>query len=375
MSRRLSVLLGLTALVAILAMTPAIVPTQATGCATAESADFRYDDGRWLVLRAGGCSEGLHTYNQRWRHNTSIDVQYRINATYGSPDLYAFVPASEGGWWFVSMRGRAYRFSSKLQYKNRTETLPMDRDDYLTGVAIDEAGHWWIATNSETRVYDLGRNKTVQTFPQGATDILIQDGRVWRLTNGRKGGLVHEYVIRKNSGQLTLHRRATHELGPETFNPVLLSRGSDGRWWVYSSYRSAFAYDQNWQYTGERHPSSSIINGVFYLFPALLVSIVGLWILSWRVMMDYLPPRLLVIYLGSVSLAAPLAVSLRESLVPPSLVFLYGLPDRFVAILLFVPVVIGLYLLRKYSWTRLILIVAANLPLLVVAWDFLTSAG
>lgn len=383
MSDKRLLLLGAVAVLSICVTAPLVGLTEGTGCARSDPTDLQHDDGRWLVLKGWGCAEGnVFLYNSQWRREGTINVENRINTSDGGyHDIILFERTKDGGWWSISKGGRAYQLSSDFRYENRTRQLPFDRVDIdsgedLTGFAIDNRGYWWITMDRKTIIVDSADNQTLRRFGRGANDIAIRNDRVFFLRDGRKGGVVQEYDIRESpEGKLTLHERAKHELGPEVFHPTVLSRGPNGRWWVYSRYDDAFAYDQNWQYTGERHHSSTVIHGLFFLSPALFVSLVGLWYLSWQVMMDYRPKRLLVIYVGLGTLAVVLSVSLRQSLVPSPLAFIYWPSDSLVAAMLLAPTVIGTYLLEKRSWSRVILVVMATLPLFVVSWDFLTSTG
>lgn len=375
MSRRRPVLVGFASLAVVLAVLLLVTPTGATGCARAVPADIQFDDGRWLVLQVEGCSDGLFAYDGGWQNETRIDIHDRINASYVDWPFSAFVAAPDGGWWFVSERGRAYRFSESFQYQNQTLTLPVDRYAYLTGVEIDGKGRWWAATRDETTVYDSEQNETIRTFHRGADDLAVQNGSVWFLTDGRKGGLVHEYGIQENGGRVTVQKRTTHEIGPEVFNPTVLERGPDGEWVVYSRYERAFVYDHHWRYTGEPRRSGSVGSGIVFLFPALFASFVGFSILGVRVAISKVPKRPLFVYLVAEWGAAALSISVRESLIPPSWSFIYWFPDQFVAALLLLPTVFGIALLERLSLSRIVLITVANLPLLVVSWDFWTSVG
>ena len=375
MSRRKSVWLGIVILLVAVVIS-VVGPTSAMGCAPSRPTDFHHDDGKWFVLIGQGCTHGdVVTYSGQWRENERTNVERRINTSDGyHPNIALFAPASNDGWWFVSTNDRAYRLSPDFEYENRTRTLPFDTDGYLTGMAIDEQGRWWITTRTMTTVYKPEDDETVQTFRKGASDIVVRDNRAVLLRSGQKGGIVREYDIRKTSeGTLTLNQRARHELGPEVFHPRMISQKPDGGWWIYSRYGSRLAYDQSWRYTGEHHPRAAVIHGLFFLFPALFVSFIVFWPVAWRVTMGEVSRRLLSIYVGSGLLAALLAVSVRESLMPPSLAFVYWPPDQFVGGLLLGPTALGLYILEKRSWKRVVLVVVANLPLLVVAWDFFTS--
>lgn len=374
MSRLSSVVAGFVAIAIVVVALQLAAPADATGCDSAEPAEFRHGDGTWMVLQISGCAEGLHVYDEGWQNRTELHLSRQVNETYGHPYFVTFTSAS-GGWWFVSAEGQAYRFSEDLQYQNRTVTLLIDRYRYLMDVEIDGMGRWWITTRSETRVYDSDENETIRTFDRSGTSLVVRDRHVWILTNERKGGIVHEYAVRERGGRPTLHGHETHELGPEVFHPSVLTRGPDGKWWVYSTYRRAFVYDQSWRYTGRGDSLGSPLHGVFLLFPALVVSLLGFCLLALAIWWYDLPEDLLPNYFGGATFTALLAISVRESLLPTALSIVYWPPDRVVAVLLLGPTVGGILLLERQSWFRVMLVALANAPLLVVAWDFATSVS
>ena len=374
MSRLSSVVAGLVAIAIVVVALQITAPADAMGCATANPSELQYDDGSWLVLRVGGCTEGLHVYDGGWQNRTELHLSRQVNETYGYPEFVTFTSGS-GGWWFISKEGQAYRFSEDLQYQNQTLTLPVDRSEYLMDVEVDGTSQWWITTRSETRVYDSDENETTRTFDQSGTNLVIRDQRVWILTNGRKGGVVHEYAVRERGGRPTLHEQGTREIGPEVFHPSVLTRGPDGKWWVYSTYRRAFVYDRNWRYIGRGDSLGSVLHGAFFLFPALAISLLGFCLLALAIWRYDLPEDLLLNYFGGATFTALLAISVRESLLPAALSVVYWPPDRVVAALLLGPTAGGILLLERRSWFRVLLVALANAPLFVVAWDFVTSVS
>lgn len=376
MSRRRPVLLGFGSLGVTLAVILLVTPSGAMGCPPSQPIDFHDDDGQWIVLMSEGCTySSVSAYSSQWGKNGRANLGNQINMSDGHrPSIVGFVSASNDGWWFVSANGRAYKFSSDFEYENRMRRLPSDLGRYMTGMAVDKQGRWWITTRTATTVYEPESNETVRTFKEGANDIEISGNRLVLLQSGRKGGFVLEYDVQATSdGTRKLSQRTKHELGPEIFHPAMIAKKPGGRWWIYSQHGWRFAYDQNWRYTGEQ--SRSFIHGIFFLFPALFVSFVGFWPIAWRVVVDDSSRRPLLVYVGAGAVAAGLAISVRESLVPPALSFVYWPPDPLVAVLLALPTVFGVACLERRSPFRVTLVGIANLPLLVVAWDFLSSVG
>lgn len=374
MSRLPSVVAGFAVVALVVVALQFTAPADATGCASAEPTELRYDGGNWLAFRVGGCTEGLHAYDGNWQNRTELHLSRQVNETYRYPEFVTFTADSDG-WWFVSEEGRAYRFSEELQYQNQTVTLPVDRYSYLMDAEVDGTGRWWMTNRSGTRVYDSDENETIRTFDRSGKNLVVQDQHVWILTDRRKGGVVHEFAVREHDGRPTLREHGTYELGPEVFHPSVLTRGPDGKWWVYSAHRRAFVYDRNWRYAGRGDSLGSPLHGAFLLSPALIVSLLGFCFLALATWRYDLPEELLPNYFGGATFTALLAISVRESLLPSALSVVYWPPDPVVAVLLLGPTVGGILLLERRSWFRVLLVVLANTPLLVVAWDFVTSVG
>lgn len=367
------------------------VPVASTSCpGPSRTAVERLDDGWMVFWSTSGCHSFVTTLDDEWSERGERDAYMSLpdNSTLYPTDVEL---AADGGWWVLSERGRLHRANASWGYQGPVAnfSVPGDRFAYTYGLERDGAGRWWVDTEQGVFVYGPEGGRPIYSLDEGATDLVVEGSTVTLLEDGKKGGLVVSYSIpddwspRKDD---PLHRDATHELGPEVFHPRHLTRSGDGHWVVVSGPGNRFTYTDDWAYTGRgpgQHATPSLLAGLFWLFPFLLVGWGAGALIVIAALLDRAPPAVGVLGVLLPTTTTVLALAIRQSALPPGVLAVYRVPDDTVAFALVSLVAVaasagffggddGDY--WHPAWLA-VLLALSLLPLAAVAFDFLTSAS
>lgn len=366
------------------------VPAGSTSCPSpSRTAVEQVDDGWTVFWSTSGCHSFATTVDDDWsqRDERAASLTLPDNSTLYPADVE---PAEDGGWWILSDRGRIHRANASWGYEGPVANVsaPGDEYAYTEGLERDRAGRWWVDAEDRVLVYGPEGGQPVYSLDQGATDLVVEGSTVTLLQDRRKGGRVVTYSVPSDwspeDGE-SIRRDATHELGPEVFHPRHLTRGGDGGWVVVSGPGNRFTYTADWAYTGRgpgQDATPSLFAGLFWLFPFLLVGWAAGALVGVAALFGRAAPALGGLGVFWPAAATALALAIRQSAVPWTLVAVYRVPDDVtgIALLSLVPVaaVAGYYPGDDDSWRPgvfVVLFVLSLLPLAAVAFDFLTSAS
>lgn len=362
---RLALVVSLVATSLVAGVGPAAA--QSSDCAPPTYA-LVVDDGRPTVLAASaGCADGRYGYDESWA--ATYEPLGNENGTADLPlDVRDATPAADGGWWLLAETA-LHRVDADWQATGETVALPTangtraatanDTGEFAA-VARDDRGRFWLAGERGVVVLDGASGEANATAIRDATGLYAEDGSLWALQSGARGGRVTQYALGDGGvANATATAEQTARVGPEVRRPADIARTERG-WLVVSEERNLFVYAPDWTYTGERHGSSGLLAAVALLSPAALLVAFG-GVVVWR-----LRPSMLGRFVFVAVTSTVLAVAVRQSLLPPAARELYALPGVAVAGVLLLPWALAvLTLLREGAWAVLavILLLAAGVAL------------
>ena len=352
-----------------------VVGSLAAGPVAAQSEDCEppthalvVDDGRPTVLAASaGCADGRYVYDESWA--ATYAPLGNENGTDGLPvDVRDATAAADGGWWLLGETA-LYRVDDEWAPTGETVALPTANGTRATtandtgrfaAVTRDDRGRFWLAGERGLVVLDGASGEANATDIGDATGLYAENGSLWALRSGVRGGRVTAYALGDGGvANATATAERTVRVGPEVRRPADLARGERG-WLVVSEERNLFVYGPDWTYTGERHGSSGLFAAVALLSPAMLLVVFG-GVVVWR-----LRPSMLGRYVVVAAVSTVLAVAVRQSLLPPAARALYALPGAGMAGVLLLPWALAvLTLVRRGAWAVLavILLLGAGVAL------------